>query len=85
MKPCKPVKPKSDLHLMKPGEKLPEPSPQEVDSFIADGIRSYQRLQEQVDKELFSPNPDPEVVSPLLGQLQLVRERLAAYGIRVRA
>jgi hypothetical protein len=34
---------------------------------------------------LFSANPDPEVVGSLFGEQKLIRERLAAHGIRVRA
>ncbi len=84
MKPCKAVKPQSDLHLVKPEEKLPEPSPQELDRFIADGVRSYQKLQEEFDRELFGPR-DIEKLGSLIEQKQLIRSRLMAYGVRVRA
>jgi hypothetical protein len=56
-----------------------------LDHEIAEGVRAYQRLQQQIDKELFSPNPDPEVIGSLFGQRNLIRDRLAAHGIRVRA
>ncbi len=84
MKPCKAVKPQSALHLVTPEEKLPEPSPQELDSFIADGVRSYQKLQEEFDRELFGPR-DIEKLGSLIEQKQLIRSRLMAYGVRVRA
>ena len=72
------------LHLVS-AEAAPPPSDPVLDHEIAEGVRAYQRLQEQIDKELFSANPDPEVVNSLWGEQSLVRERLAAHGIRVRA
>ena len=71
-------------HLVS-AEAAPPPSDPVLDHEIAEGVRAYQRLQEQIDKELFSANPDPEVVNSLWGEQSLVRERLAAHGIRVRA
>ena len=56
-----------------------------LDHEIAEGVRAYQRLQQRIDKELFSAHPDPEVVNSLWGEQSLVRDRLAAHGIRVRA
>jgi hypothetical protein len=56
-----------------------------LDHEIAEGVRTYQRLQQQIDKELFSASPDPEVIGSLFGEQKLIRERLAAHGIRVRA
>jgi hypothetical protein len=56
-----------------------------LDHEIAEGVRAYQRLQQQIDKELFSANPDPEVLDSLLGQRNLVQDRLVARGIWVRA
>jgi len=58
---------------------------QELDSLIAEGVRSYQQLQQEFDAELFSPTPDPDVLGPLIARKNLVRERLASYGVRVRA
>jgi hypothetical protein len=66
-------------------EAAPPPSNPDLDHEIAEGVRTYQRLQQQIDKELFSANPDPEVVNSLWGEQSLVRDRLAAHGIRVRA
>ena len=83
MKPCKAVKPQSALHLVTPEEKLPEPSPQECDSSIAEGIRSYQKVREGLDHELFSGSRDVEKISGLIEQKQLIRSRLAAHGVRV--
>ena len=57
----------------------------DLDHEIAEGVRALQRLQEQIDKELFSANPDPDVLNSLWGQQNFVRDRLAAHGIRVRA
>jgi hypothetical protein len=66
-------------------EAAPPTSNPDLDHEIAEGVRAYQRLQQQIDKELFSAHPDPEVVNSLWGQQSLVRDRLAAHGIRVRA
>ncbi len=63
----------------------PPTSETDLDHEIAEGIKAFQRLQQQIDKELFSSAPDPEVIGSLLGQRNLIRERLAAHGIKVRA
>jgi hypothetical protein len=66
-------------------EAAPSTPDPDLDHEIAEGVRAYQRLQQQIDKELFSAHPDPDVVGSLLGQRNLIRDRLAAHGIRVRA
>jgi hypothetical protein len=71
-------------HLVS-AEAAPPPSDPVLDHEIAEGVKAYQRLQQQIDKELFSAHPDAEVVNSLWGEQSLVRERLAAHGIRVRA
>ncbi len=83
MKCSKVVKPESDLHLVKPADKSPKPSPQERDSSIAEGMRSYQKVREGLDHELFSGSRDVEKISGLIEQKQLIRSRLAAHGVRV--
>jgi hypothetical protein len=72
------------LHLVSAAA-APPTSDTDLDHEIAEGVRALQRLQQQIDKELFSANPDPELVGSLFGQQTLIRERLAAHGIRVRA
>ena len=54
------------LHLVS-AEAAPPTTDPVLDHEIAEGVRAYQRLQEQIDKELFSANPDPEVVAPSAG------------------
>jgi hypothetical protein len=46
-------------------EAAPPTSNPDLDHEIAEGVRAYQRLQQQIDKELFSAHPDPEVVNSL--------------------
>lgn len=60
-----------------------EPAEQEMDAWLAQGIRRYRELQKEVDRELFG-DQDQEKLIALLPELQLLRERLNAYGIRVR-
>ena len=55
----------------------------ERDRQITDGVRAYQQLQMEFDRELFSTQ-DPDTLTTLMQEKNLVRERLAAYGIRVR-
>ena len=63
----------------------PTPEDVERDHLIAEGVLAYQKLQQQVDAELFSATPDLETLGILLQQKNLVRERLAAHGVKVRA
>jgi hypothetical protein len=86
MKKTTKANPKSDLHLVKPIEPASSPSsPVDLDSFIAEGMRSYQKLQDDLDHELFSRTHDVNKIGALIGQKQLVRSRLAAVGVKVRA
>jgi hypothetical protein len=86
MKKTTKANPKSDLHLVKPIEPASSPSsPADLDSFIAEGMRSYQKLQDDLDYELFSRTHDVNKIGALIGQKQLIRSRLAAVGVKVRA
>jgi hypothetical protein len=61
----------------------PKPSSQqERDSLIANGMRRYQELQAEVDRELFGTQ-DRDKLAVLLPDLQLLRQRLASYGVHV--
>lgn len=85
MKKTTKANPKSDLHLVKPVEpELPSSQP-DLDSFIAEGMRSYQKLQDEFDRQVFSSEKDMEEVARLIGEKQLIRSRLAAVGVKVRA
>ena len=64
-------------------QKPPASDQQEVDSFIANGIRRCQELQQAFDRELFGSR-DLEKIGEILPELQMLRERLEAYGIYVR-
>jgi hypothetical protein len=55
----------------------------ERDQQIAQGMRAYQQLQMEFDRELFSTR-DVDTLTTLLQEKNLMRDRLAAYGIRVR-
>ena len=62
----------------------------ETDPLIASGIRRYQELQQKFDRELFrlkdtQLDPDDvDYIGSVLSELQLLRERLAHYGVHVR-
>jgi hypothetical protein len=58
-------------------------APSDEDAFLGDGIRRYQELQRAFDEELFGKK-DLQKLAEILPELQLVRERLAAHGVRVR-
>ena len=58
-------------------------APNGEDAFIASGIRRCQQLQQEADRELFGKQ-DRERLCALWSELQVLRERLAAYGIHVR-
>ena len=70
------------LHLVKATEPAAA-SQQEMDSLIANGVRRYQELQQEVDHELFAEHRDLEKLAVLLPELQLIRQRLASYGVNV--
>ncbi len=84
--------PQQRLHLVpaaiaepaEPPAPAADPDQQERDHLIAEGILTLQKLQRQLDTELFSGKPDLEVVGTVLQQKHLLEERLAAYGVRVR-
>jgi hypothetical protein len=71
------------LHLVSTAA-APPPADPGIDHQIAEGVRALQALQQQFDNELFSGAPDPEVLVTLLRQMNLLRERLAAHGVKVR-
>ncbi len=86
MKKTTKANPQSDLHLVKPVDPAPSPSSRaDLDSFIAEGMRSYQKLQDELDHELFARTHDVNKIGALIGQKQLIRGRLAAVGVKVRA
>jgi hypothetical protein len=68
----------------KPRVAEPEPaSAQQLDSLIANGIRRYQQLQQEFDRELFGER-NLENIEIILPELHLLRERLASYGVHVK-
>jgi hypothetical protein len=54
------------------------------DAFLASGVRRYNQLRQEADRELFGKQ-DPERLGTLWSELNVLRERLAAYGIQMRA
>lgn len=78
--------PKTDarrgLHLVKAKEPSTAPQPQ-MDSMIAEGVLQYQELQAEMDRALFARPQDVETLAVVMPKLQLLRERLASYGVRV--
>jgi hypothetical protein len=74
--------PTHTVHLLTRQE-ASDPDQAERDQQIADGMRTYQQLQMEFDRELFSTR-DVDILATLMQQKDMVRERLAAYGIKVR-
>jgi len=80
----KKIKAQQQLHLVTTGDRpAGAPQEQEEDSWIADGIRRYQQVQQEFDQELFG-NQDYEKMNALLSEKQLLRERLNSHGVHVR-
>ena len=74
--------PTHTLHLIT-REDASDPDQAEHDRQIVEGMRTYQQLQIEFDRELFSTK-DPETLTTLMLEKNLVRDRLAAHGIKVR-
>ena len=74
--------PTHTLHLMT-REEASDTDQAEQDRQIAEGVRAYQQLQIEFDRELFSTR-DVDVLTTLIQEKNLVRDRLAAHGIKVR-
>jgi hypothetical protein len=70
------------LHLVK-AEDPSAASQQEKDTLIAQGVLRYQELQAEVDRALFASPQDEETLAVVMPQMQALRERLAAHGVRV--
>ena len=75
--------PTHTLHLATRQE-ASDPEQTECDRQIAEGMRAYQQLQMEFDRELFSTQ-DVDTLTTLIQQKKVLRERLAAHGIKVRA
>jgi hypothetical protein len=66
-------------------------SDQKLDPLIATGVRRYQQLQQEFDRELFRlkdgdrfDTQEIDHIAALLSELQLLAQRLARYGVQVR-
>jgi hypothetical protein len=70
------------LHLIKT-EEPSTTSQQETEAFIAQGVLRFQELQEEVDRALFAKPQDVETLAVVMPKMQLLKERLANYGVRV--
>jgi len=80
----KKTKAQQQLHLVTTEDRpAGAPQEQEEDSWIANGIRRYQQVQQEFDQELFG-NQDYEKMGALLSEKQLLRERLNSRGVHVR-
>ncbi len=55
-----------------------------ADKQIADGVRKLQALWAQFDTQMFSDNPDHQLMATLLLEINTVRNRLEAHGVKVR-
>ena len=53
-----------------------------MDKLIAEGVRRYEQLQQQFYGEM-AGNRDLQKLEVLLPEMQLLRQRLASYGVRV--
>ena len=80
------------LHLVtaastpEPQDSQPE-DPQPDDKMaqrIAEGVLKLQTLEDEFDAEALSAHPDLEHVGQLLMEMNVVRQRLRAHGVRVR-
>lgn len=81
------------LHLVQATElsatSQPEPEPStpsqlEIDRLVGQGVLRYEALRVEVDRALFATPQDIETLEELMPQMQLLRERLASYGVHVR-
>jgi hypothetical protein len=70
------------LHLVKT-EEASASSRQETEAFIAKGVLRYQELQAEMDRALFAKPQDVETLAVVMPKMQLLKERLASYGVRV--
>jgi hypothetical protein len=70
------------LHLIKT-EEPSTTSQQETEAFIAQGVLRFQELQEEVDRALFAKPQDVETLAVVMPKMQLLKDRLASYGVRV--
>jgi len=82
MKKPSQVNPAAGLHLVQSTDKVPAPSQQEVDSFIAEGVRAYEKMGQEFVRGVLPR--DLEKMFNLIVQQRKLREQLAAYGVRVR-
>jgi hypothetical protein len=46
-------------------------------------VLRFQELQEEVDRALFAKPQDVETLAVVMPKMQLLKERLANYGVRV--
>ena len=92
MKKQKP-NPRQTLHIVTAEEAAsvaqppqePEPDWQtDRDRLVASGLRRYQQLQHEVDQALFARPQEVDALRELLPELELVRQRLASYGVHVQ-
>ena len=67
-----------------PPPKEAQPDDKEA-RMIAEGVLKPQALQDEFDAEILSGHGNLDHVGELLTELNLVRERLRAHGVRVRA
>jgi hypothetical protein len=71
-----------NLHLVQAKEPSTT-SQQQMDSMIAEGVLRYQELQSEMDRALFAKPQDVETLAVVMPKMQLLKERLASYGVRV--
>ncbi len=71
------------LHLVTE-EDAPTAAQQPTDSLIVQGLRRYEQLQAEVDRALFATPQDIPTLQELMPEMQLLRQRLASYGVHVR-
>ena len=55
-----------------------------MDTLVGQGVLRYEELRAEVDRALFATPQDIETLKELMPQMQLLRERLASYGVHVR-
>lgn len=68
------------LHLVTREESL---AGLQEDNLVAQGVQRYQELQARMDRALFSQPQDVETIGEILSEMNLLRERLRSYGVRI--
>lgn len=73
------------LRLVTATDSPDQPVNQLSDLQVAEGVLQFQALWAEFDAQMFSPSPDHEHMLTLILEINTLRQRLEAHGVRVRA